>query len=100
LVKKPFGFPGGFFLWVVTKRNCNRDAAMHYNENIQQFQGFIVAEMPRTRGPDTSLWSCGLLVLSRRAKAVGGKSALHVHHRGDPEDKNNGWDCKCRSFTA
>jgi hypothetical protein len=55
MVKKPSGSPGGFYFRVVIKRNYNRDAAMQYTEKIQQFQGFIVAEMPRARGPDTSL---------------------------------------------
>ena len=56
---------------------------MQYTEKIQQFQGFIVAEMPRGRGPDTSLWSSGLLVLSARATRRRGEiRTLHVHAGG------------------
>jgi len=31
------------------------DAVPHWMQKIQPFQGLIVAEMPRTRGNDTSL---------------------------------------------
>jgi hypothetical protein len=55
MVKKPPRQTGGFYFGVAIKCNCDRDAAMQYAGKIQQFQGFIVAEMPRGRGPDTSL---------------------------------------------
>jgi hypothetical protein len=55
MVKKPSGSPGGFYFGVAINCNHNRDAAMQCTAKIQQFQGFIVAEMPRARGSDTSL---------------------------------------------
>jgi hypothetical protein len=43
----------------VTALSCNRshdrDAALQEKQKIQQFQGFIVAEISLTRGRDTSL---------------------------------------------